>query len=105
MITFTRRKQNFATRLSGHTLAQLDAFVQQRRFANRTQAIEVAVERLCAAERRDPERLRRAFERTRGALALGVDRESFNRAEYDRLDWEAALRPSGAQARSFCGWG
>jgi Arc/MetJ-type ribon-helix-helix transcriptional regulator len=98
MAITVRRKQDFATRLSVHTLAQLDKLVDQGRFANRTRAIEAAVDRLYATEQRDPERLRRAFERTRGALKLGIDRESFERAEYDRLDWESARHAGRLEA-------
>ena len=83
-------KRDFATRLAPQTLAQLDALVQQGRFKNRTEAIETAIARLYEAERRDPGRLRRAFERACGALPGGTDRAALKRAEDDRLDWEYA---------------
>ncbi len=82
-------KRDFATRLSPRTLEQLDLLVRQRRFGTRTEAIEAAVSRLFEAEQRDPERLRRAFERGCGALRLGLDAAALSEAELDRLDWEA----------------
>jgi Arc/MetJ-type ribon-helix-helix transcriptional regulator len=82
-------KQDFATRLSPETLAQLDALVRSGRFKNRTAAIEAAVERVFAAENADPVRKRRAFERACGALTLGVGDEALRAAEHDRLEWEA----------------
>ena len=95
MVRPAERRRDFATRLSADTLAQLDALVRQGRFKTRTAAIEAAVERLFAAEQRDPERLRRAFDRARGALDLGVDRGAAGRARIDRLDWEASRRGGG----------
>ena len=83
-------KRDFATRLAPQTLVQLDALVQHGRFKNRTEAIETAIARLYETERRDPERLRRAFERACGALPGGSDRADLKRAEHDRLDWEYA---------------
>jgi Arc/MetJ-type ribon-helix-helix transcriptional regulator len=85
-------RRDFATRLSGETLAQLDALVNQGRFKTRTAAIEAAVDRLAAAEGRDPARLRSALDRARGALDLGVDRAAARRARHDRLEWEAGRR-------------
>jgi hypothetical protein len=67
----------------------------QGRFKTRTAAIEAAVERLAAAEWRDPARLRRAFDRACGALDLGVDRATARRARLDRLDGEAGRRAEG----------
>jgi Arc/MetJ-type ribon-helix-helix transcriptional regulator len=82
-------KRDFATRLSPQTLDQLDALVGQGAFKNRTEAIEAAVDRLFVAQRRDPARLRRAFDQACGAITGGSDRESWRRAEMDRLEWEA----------------
>ncbi|MBI3972579.1 MAG: hypothetical protein HY332_14980 [Chloroflexi bacterium] len=89
-MTTKLRKQDFAARLSPETLGQLDMLVKGGKFQNRTEAIEVAVNRLFDAERRDPDRLRRAFERACGAISGGIDREAWRRAEADRLEWEAA---------------
>jgi hypothetical protein len=36
------------------------------------------------------QRLQQAFDRSCGALSLGVDRERWRQAELDRLDWEAS---------------
>ena len=82
-------KKDFATRLSPQTLAQLDALVGQGTFRNRTEAIETAVDKLFVAQQRDPARLRRAFDQACGAIKGGSDRESWRRAEMDRLEWEA----------------
>jgi Arc/MetJ-type ribon-helix-helix transcriptional regulator len=67
----------------------LDALVGQGTFKNRTEAIETAVDKLFAAQRRDPARLRRAFDQACGAIKGGSDRESWRRAELDRMEWEA----------------
>jgi Arc/MetJ-type ribon-helix-helix transcriptional regulator len=100
MVRPAERRRDFATRLPPETLAQLDALVRQGRFKTRTAAIEAAVERLFAAEQRDPERLRRAFERAAGALDLGVDRAAARAARLDRLAWESAGRPGARRAGS-----
>ena len=81
-------KRDFATRLSRETLWQLDELTRWGKFKTRTAVIEAAVKRLYEAERRDPERLRRALEASCGALPGGTTRESFKAAEFDRLDWE-----------------
>jgi Arc/MetJ-type ribon-helix-helix transcriptional regulator len=81
-------KRDFATRLSPQTLAQLDTLVGQGAFRNRTEAIETAVDRLFLAQQRDPVRLRRAFDQAHGTIQGGSDRESWRRAEMDRLEWE-----------------
>lgn len=89
VIRSQQAKQDFATRLSPETLAQLDALVKQGGFRNRTEAIETAVERLYRAERHDPERLRQAFEKACGAIDGGINQDGWKRAELDRLEWEA----------------
>jgi Arc/MetJ-type ribon-helix-helix transcriptional regulator len=85
-------KQDFATRLSRETLAQLDELVRSGTYRNRTAAIEAAVGRLYEIDRQDVERRRQAFARSCGALNIGVDRDAVRRAELDRLDWEARGR-------------
>ena len=82
-------KRDFATRLSPRTLAQLDELVRHGAFRTRTEALEAAVDRLHEQESRDPERLRSALERARGALSLDVDDDAWRGAERDRLEWES----------------
>jgi len=94
MTSRTSGKQSFATRLSQRTLAQLNELVQRGRFKNRTAAIETAIERLYEAEQPDEEELRQALDRACGSLSLGVDRERWEAAELDRLEWEV-LRNTG----------
>ena len=89
MTTRSHPKQDFATRLSQQTLARLDQLIQSGRFKTRTAAIEAAVDRLYGAEQEEEEQLQQAFDRACGALSLGVDHERWQRAELDRLDWEA----------------
>jgi Arc/MetJ-type ribon-helix-helix transcriptional regulator len=89
MTTGGRAKKDFATRLSRQTLARLDQLVQSGRFHTRTAAIEAAIDRLYGAEQEEQEQLQQAFDRACGALSLGVDRERWQQAELDRLDWEA----------------
>ncbi len=100
MVRSTEPKQDFATRLPSQTLAQLDALVRLGNFKTRTEAIEVAVERLFETERRNPERLRIAFERACGAIPGGIDSQEWRRAEVDRLDWEYERNTSPNQNRT-----
>jgi Arc/MetJ-type ribon-helix-helix transcriptional regulator len=90
MTTRSPAKKEFATRLSPQTLARLDQLVQSGRFPNRTAAIEAAVERLVEAEQEEQEQLQQAFDRACGALSLGINRERWQQAELDRLDWKAS---------------
>jgi Arc/MetJ-type ribon-helix-helix transcriptional regulator len=92
MAVVARAKQDFATRLSPETLEQLDTLVRSGRYRNRTAAIETAVGRLYETERQDVDRRREAFERSCGALSIGIDATAWRRAELDRLDWEAGGR-------------
>jgi Arc/MetJ-type ribon-helix-helix transcriptional regulator len=89
MATDSQTKKDFATRLSPQTLARLDQLIQSGRFKSRTEAIEAAVERLVEAEQQEQEELQQAFDRACGALSLGIDRQRWQDAELDRLDWEA----------------
>lgn len=93
MATGTQPKKDFATRLSPETLKRLDELVRRGRFKTRTAAIEAAVEHLFTTEKESAEeeyRRKRAAldEILKGGLRLGITRESFKDAEYDRLDWE-----------------
>jgi Arc/MetJ-type ribon-helix-helix transcriptional regulator len=90
MTARSHTKKDFATRLSPQTLARLDQLIQSGRFKTRTAAIEAAVDRLYGAEQKEQEQLQQAFDRACGALSLGVDRERWQDAEFDRLDWEAS---------------
>jgi len=89
MTTGNHAKKDFATRLPLETLARLNQLVQSGRFPTRTAAIEAAVDLLYGAEQEEQEQLQQAFDRACGALSLGVNRERWQRAELDRLDWEA----------------
>jgi Arc/MetJ-type ribon-helix-helix transcriptional regulator len=88
MATRTPGKKDFATRLSQKTLERLDELVRSGRYKTRTAAIEAAVERLCEAEQQDYERKRRALDEACGMFHLGLDRERWEAAELDRLEWE-----------------
>jgi Arc/MetJ-type ribon-helix-helix transcriptional regulator len=85
----TKPKQSFATRLSSETLSQLDGLVSRGRFKNRTEAIETAVSRLVSSDEEELARRRSAYERSAGKLSLGIGREEYMAAKYDRLDYEA----------------
>ena len=89
MAQATQPKQDFATRLSQETLAQLDALVRAGRYKTRTAAIEEAVRRLALEQDGDLERRRRALDATRGAIKIRSTRESYYAAELDRLEFEA----------------
>jgi Arc/MetJ-type ribon-helix-helix transcriptional regulator len=89
MTTRSQAKRDFATRLSPQTLARLDQLIQSGRFKTRTAAIEAAVERLVEAEQEEYERRRRALDEVCGVLELGIDRERWEAAELDRLEYEA----------------
>jgi Arc/MetJ-type ribon-helix-helix transcriptional regulator len=90
MATRTPAKRDFATRLSPQTLMQLDELVERGRFRTRTEAIEAAVQQLYTAEQQEQDELQQAFDSACGALSLGVDREAWEQAEQDRLEWEVA---------------
>jgi Arc/MetJ-type ribon-helix-helix transcriptional regulator len=85
-------KKDFATRLSAETLSQLDELVRRGRFKTRTAAIEAAVARFYCDEeeaaREERMRKRAAFQRVRGVLHLGIDRDAWNEAEADRAEYE-----------------
>jgi Arc/MetJ-type ribon-helix-helix transcriptional regulator len=85
-----KTKQAFATRLSPETLSQLDGLVSRGRFKNRTEAIETAVSRLVSSDEEELARRRSAYERSAGALSIGITKESYMAAKYDRLEYEAA---------------
>jgi Arc/MetJ-type ribon-helix-helix transcriptional regulator len=86
----TQTKKDFATRLSPQTLTQLDELVRRGRFKTRTEAIEAAVKHLYEAEQREQEELQEAFDRACGSLSLGIDRDRWEAAELDRLEWEVS---------------
>jgi hypothetical protein len=95
MTTQDRPKRDFATRLSRETLTRLDQLVQSGRFKTRTAAhpqagTRAAVDRLFDAEQQQQEQMQQAFDRSCGALSLGVDRERWRQSELDRLDWEVS---------------
>jgi Arc/MetJ-type ribon-helix-helix transcriptional regulator len=87
MATRPAEKQRFATRLSQVTLTRFDDLVRRGRFRSRTAAIEAAIERLYKAEQ-EYERKRQALDQACGTLHLGIDRERWEAAELDRLEWE-----------------
>jgi Arc/MetJ-type ribon-helix-helix transcriptional regulator len=93
----TETKRDFSTRLSPRTLRQLDELVQRGRFKTRTEAIEAAVTSVYDAEQREQQELQEAFDRACGALSLGIDREAWEQAELDRLEWEVS-RNTGDRA-------
>ena len=67
------------------TLAQLDQLVRSGRYANRTAAIEAAVERLAADCADDAQARPKAFEESCGALSIGITPASMRAAEMERL--------------------
>ncbi|HEU5317972.1 MAG TPA: hypothetical protein VFX49_17810 [Chloroflexota bacterium] len=83
-------KKDFATRLSTMTLSQLDALVRGQKYRSRTEAIEAAVDRLYHDGEQALQRKREALTQSAGALGGGIDAGRWQRAELDRLDWEAA---------------
>jgi Arc/MetJ-type ribon-helix-helix transcriptional regulator len=91
MVQTTGTKKDFSTRLSPETLRQLDALVRSRKYKNRTAAIEAAVGRLFKDSGDDLARKREALERAAGALGggAGLDRERWQAAEFERMEWEA----------------
>jgi Arc/MetJ-type ribon-helix-helix transcriptional regulator len=90
MTTGAHTKKDFATRLSQQTLARLDRLVQSGRFKTRTAAIEAAVERLVEAEQQEYELKRKALDEACGMFNLGIDRERWQEAEQDRLEYEGS---------------
>ncbi len=89
------RKRSFSTRIARLTLEQLDQLVRSGRYANRTAAIEAAVDRLAGDEAALAARRRSAFEASCGALSLGTTSESLREAETERLEWEAIRARGG----------
>ena len=85
-ITNSERKQSFSTRIAPATLHQLDQFVRWGKYPNRTAAMEAAVGRPAVEVDESLERRRRAVERTRGALSLGIT-PAQREAKQDYLDW------------------
>jgi hypothetical protein len=60
----------------------------ERKIKTRTAAIEAAVECLVEADQQENDRKRRALDAVFGALHLGIDRERWEAAELDRLEFE-----------------
>jgi len=83
------RKRSFSTRISPRTLDQLDQLVRSGRYANRTAAIEAAVDRLANDEAEVLERRRRALEASCGAFSLGIDSSRMREAKMEYLEWLA----------------
>jgi Arc/MetJ-type ribon-helix-helix transcriptional regulator len=88
MATGGRVKKDFATRLSPQTLARLDQLIQSGRYKTRTAAIEAAVARLVEAEQQEYQLKRQALDEACGMFSLGIDRERWEEAEQDRLEYE-----------------
>lgn len=95
----TKPKQPFATRLSCETLSQLDGLVSRGRFKTRTEAIETAVSRLISSDEQELARRRSAYERSAGKLSLGIGREEYMAAKYDRMEYVAEKHRRLAEQR------
>lgn len=85
----TESLQTLPIHLPNRTVSQLDELIREGRFTDHQTAIVTAVERLYAEEQASTSVRQKAVDRLCGALRLGTSRESLQKAEQERLDWES----------------